>query len=65
LDNLDSLLKRNKEFAAQQAAAGTLMPSLPAELPNSASFDYTRANEKRKLTTTPDNNYLALASVSV
>ena len=34
MSNLDSLLDRNKEFAAQQSAAGTLMPSLPAALPN-------------------------------
>jgi carbonic anhydrase len=31
---LDSLLKRNREFAARQPAAGTLMPSLPKALPN-------------------------------
>ncbi len=31
---LDSLLKRNKDFAAQQSAAGTLMPSLPKVMPN-------------------------------
>src|SRR6202453_626847 len=34
MNNLDSMLKRNKEFAAQQSAAGTLMPSLPRSLPN-------------------------------
>jgi carbonic anhydrase len=34
MNNLDSLLERNKEFAAQQSAAGTLMPSLPRALPN-------------------------------
>jgi carbonic anhydrase len=34
MSNLDSLLKRNKDFAAQQSAAGTLMPSLPRALPN-------------------------------
>ena len=34
MNNLDNLLQRNKEFAAQQAAAGTLMPSLPPALPN-------------------------------
>jgi carbonic anhydrase len=34
MSNLDSMLKRNKEFAAQQTAAGTLMPSLPAAMPN-------------------------------
>src|SRR4029077_8455377 len=28
------MLKRNKDFAARQAAAGTLMPSLPRALPN-------------------------------
>jgi carbonic anhydrase len=31
---LDSMLKRNKDFAAQQSAAGALMPSLPRALPN-------------------------------
>ena len=34
MNNLDSLLERNKEFAAQQSAAGTLMRSLPSALPN-------------------------------
>jgi carbonic anhydrase len=34
MSNLDNLLQRNKEFAAQQAAAGTLMPSLPRAMPN-------------------------------
>jgi carbonic anhydrase len=29
MKTLDSLLERNKEFAAQQSAAGTLAPSLP------------------------------------
>lgn len=33
MDNLDSFLKRNKDFAAQQSAAGTLMPSLLHALP--------------------------------
>jgi carbonic anhydrase len=28
------MLERNKEFAAQQSAAGTLMPSLPQATPN-------------------------------
>src|ERR1700746_1238773 len=28
------MLKRNKELAARQSAAGTLMPSLPRALPN-------------------------------
>ena len=31
---LDSMLERNKDFAAHQSAAGTLMPSLPRALPN-------------------------------
>ena len=34
MNNLDSMLERNKAFAAQQAAAGTLMPSLPRALPS-------------------------------
>jgi carbonic anhydrase len=34
MTNLDSMLERNKDFAAQQSAAGTLMPSLPRALPN-------------------------------
>ncbi|MGA7683450.1 MAG: carbonic anhydrase [Terriglobales bacterium] len=34
MNNLESMLKRNQEFAAQQSAAGTLMPSLPRALPN-------------------------------
>jgi carbonic anhydrase len=34
MNNLDSMLKRNKDSAAQQSAAGTLMPSLPQALPN-------------------------------
>jgi carbonic anhydrase len=33
MNNLDSLLERNKDFAAQQSAAGTLMPSLPRAMP--------------------------------
>ncbi len=33
MNNLDQLLQRNKEFAAQQSAAGTLMPSLPRAMP--------------------------------
>jgi carbonic anhydrase len=33
MTNLDSLLQRNKEFAVQQSAAGTLMPSLPRAMP--------------------------------
>ena len=34
MNKLDSMLKLNKDFAAQQSAAGTLMPSLPQALPN-------------------------------
>ena len=34
MNNLDRLLRRNREFAAQQSAAGTLMPSLPRAMPN-------------------------------
>ncbi len=34
MNNLDRMLQRNKEFAAQQAAAATLMPSLPRAMPN-------------------------------
>jgi carbonic anhydrase len=33
MNNLDRLLQRNKEFAVQQSAAGTLMPSLPRAVP--------------------------------
>jgi carbonic anhydrase len=34
VNHFDSILQRNKDFAAQQSAAGTLMPSLPRALPN-------------------------------
>jgi carbonic anhydrase len=34
MNSLNWLLQRNKNFAAQQSAAGTLMPSLPRALPN-------------------------------
>jgi carbonic anhydrase len=34
VNNLDHMLERNKDFAAQQSAADTLMPSLPRALPN-------------------------------
>src|SRR5499427_1563271 len=34
MSSLDSMLQRNKNFAAQQSVAGTLMPSLPRALPN-------------------------------
>lgn len=32
MTNLDNILERNKQFAAQQSAAGTLMPSLPSAM---------------------------------
>ena len=34
MNSFDSMLERNKDFAAQQSAAGTLMPSLARALPN-------------------------------
>ena len=34
MSTLNSMLERNKDFAARQSAAGTLMPSLPQALPN-------------------------------
>jgi carbonic anhydrase len=34
VNSFESMLKRNKDFAAQQSAAGALMPSLPRALPN-------------------------------
>jgi len=34
MNGFDSMLQRNKNFAAQQSAMGTLMPSLPLALPN-------------------------------
>jgi carbonic anhydrase len=34
MNNLDQLLQRNKEFAAQQTAAGTLIASLKQAMPN-------------------------------
>ena len=34
MNHFDSMLQRNKDFAAGQSAAGTLMPSLPRALPN-------------------------------
>jgi carbonic anhydrase len=33
MNNLDLLLRRNKEFAVQQSAEGMLMPSLPKAMP--------------------------------
>ena len=38
MNTLDSMLERNKDFAAQQSAAGTLMPSLPRATPNLKAF---------------------------
>jgi len=34
MNNLDGMLERNKDFAARQSAAGSLMPSLLRALPN-------------------------------
>ena len=34
MNPFDSMVQRNKAFAVQQSAAGTLMPSLPRALPN-------------------------------
>jgi carbonic anhydrase len=34
MNSLDSMLERNKDFAAEQSAAGALMPSLPDAMPN-------------------------------
>jgi carbonic anhydrase len=34
MSNLDSMLERNKDFAARQSTAGTIMPWLPRALPN-------------------------------
>jgi carbonic anhydrase len=34
MSTLDSMSERNKDFAARQSAAGTLMPSLPDATPN-------------------------------
>jgi carbonic anhydrase len=38
VSNLDSMLERNKDFAAQQSAAGALMPSLGATMPHVKAF---------------------------
>jgi carbonic anhydrase len=38
MNTLDNLLQRNKEFAAQQSAAGTLMPSFPRAMLNTKAF---------------------------
>jgi carbonic anhydrase len=34
MNNFDSLLERNKDFAAQHSASRTLMPALPRAMPN-------------------------------
>jgi len=34
MSTLDSMLRRNRDFAARQSASGTLMPSLPRALSN-------------------------------
>ena len=38
MTTFDTLMKRNKDFAAQQSAAGLLMPSLPKALPNTKAL---------------------------
>ena len=38
MNTLDSMLERNKSFAAQQSAAGTLPPSLPRAMPEVKSI---------------------------
>jgi len=38
MNSLNSFLQRNKDFAARQSAAGTLMPSFPRALPNVKSI---------------------------
>jgi carbonic anhydrase len=38
MNTLDSMLERNKDFAARQSATGTPMPSLPEALPNVRSI---------------------------
>jgi carbonic anhydrase len=38
MNYFESVLERNKSFAAQQSAAGTLMPSLPRALPNARAI---------------------------
>ena len=44
MSNFDSMLERNKDFAARQSAAGTLMPSLPQALPNARAIIFARAD---------------------
>ncbi|MGA8027368.1 MAG: hypothetical protein WB992_09485 [Bryobacteraceae bacterium] len=38
MSDLESMLERNKDFAARQFAAGTLMPSLPQAPPNARAI---------------------------
>ena len=38
MNSLNSMLERNKAFAAQQSAAGKLMPSLPDALPDAKAI---------------------------
>src|SRR6202453_2281723 len=38
MNSLESMLQRNRDFAAKQSAAGTLMPSLPRAMPNVKAF---------------------------
>jgi carbonic anhydrase len=44
MSNLDQMLQRNKDFAAQQSAAGMLMPLLPRALPNVKAIIITCAD---------------------
>jgi carbonic anhydrase len=46
MNTLDSMLQRNKDFAAKQSAAGTLMPSLPRALPNVKAIVITCADPR-------------------
>ena len=41
---IDNMLARNKDFAAKETSAGTLMPSLPAALPNVKALVITCAD---------------------
>ena len=38
MTTFDTLMERNKDFAAQQSAAGLLMPSLPSALPDAKAL---------------------------
>jgi hypothetical protein len=44
MSTLDSMLERNKDLAARQSAAGTLMPSLPRALPNVKAITSSYSN---------------------